>query len=113
MEKENNMHGDHKMCDWCGNETGRKYRWMRLILAVVIGLFIFSAGYHLGELNVLVHSQYGSQMDMSSYRGHRMMQDDNMIQMQYSQDGNGPTTLITPAVPVTPTSTATTAPARQ
>lgn len=100
MENENKQNHEHnKMCDWCGNEYGRKYRWMRLVLAIVIGLFIFSAGYHLGELNVLVHQQYGSGYrydQMETMMGNMRRSNPMMpIQAQYNQDGAGPSTVIT------------------
>jgi hypothetical protein len=98
MEKEQNHGSEHRMCDWCGNEYGRKYSWLRLVVGILIGLFIFSAGYHLGELNVLVHSQYGTQMMQGdwnrSMHGHLIM----------NQDANGTsTTIVVPAQDVTTT----------
>ncbi len=106
MEKEANQDHEHKMCDWCGNQYGRKYSWMRLIVAIVIGLFIFSAGYHLGELNVLVHSQYG-QVSGMMYGGHgdRIHSDWNQPMMQIEE--------VVPATPTTPAGNTTITPVRQ
>lgn len=104
---------DHKMCDWCGNETGKKYRWARLIIAIVIGLFIFSAGYHLGELNVLVHGQYGQMSGMMEGHGDRMRSGWGQTMMMDDQTGYSgtTTTVVVPAMPVAPTPAPTT-PAR-
>ncbi len=37
MEKEQQNSSGNKMCDWCGNEYGRKYSWLRLIVGILIG----------------------------------------------------------------------------
>jgi hypothetical protein len=59
---ENEKKSDRQMCDWCGNEYGRKYKWWRLILAIVIGLFIFLAGIQIGEMRIETLQQYGGHM---------------------------------------------------
>lgn len=97
---EQNNHGEHKMCDWCGNKYGHKYTWMRLVVGILIGLFIFSAGYHLGELNVLVQ-QSAVKSHYSSMRMNRMMMDGTK---KYG------TTIV---VPVSETKPAAQAPAQQ
>jgi hypothetical protein len=102
MDKEQQHGSEHKMCDWCGNQYGRKYSWLRLVVAILIGLFIFSAGYHLGELNVLVHSQYGSPMMMEGRMMHRTM---GAMGTSSMMDGNamyGTTTIVVPAAEATP-----------
>ncbi|MDB5255130.1 MAG: hypothetical protein JWL92_506 [Candidatus Nomurabacteria bacterium] len=105
MEQEQKHGPEHKMCDWCGNEYGRKYSWLRLVVAILIGLFIFSAGYHLGELNVLVHSQYGSQMSQGHWQGRIMGSRGDMMNQEY-----GTTTILIPSADATPATTAPAAP---
>ncbi len=85
MEKESM---DNK-CGWCGQGTGL-FSWKRLILAVLIGLFIFLAGIQIGTMR----GSYGN-------NGPRMM----MHNMRYDNYDEGVTRTIVipaPAVQTTP-----------
>ena len=101
MENEKNG-----MCDVCGFHKGR-YMWTRLILAVLIGLFIFLAGIQIGELRSEV---YGGRM-MRWHNEGGMMMDNSMMP---GQDGSTRTIMImppangtTPAAPAAATAPAT------
>ncbi|GEM_PF-2392796 len=49
MEHEKtSMNMDHKTCGWCGLDKG--FSFIRLLLAIVLGLFIFFAGMVIGQM---------------------------------------------------------------
>lgn len=85
---------EHHMCDWCGNEYGRKYKWWRLILAILIGLFIFLAGIEIGQMRSSLYGEYGGHMMRygQGYHGDYMMND-----QYYGPDED--TTIVVPANP--------------
>jgi hypothetical protein len=104
MEKENMPMSNHgKTCGWCGLDKG--FSWMRLILAIVLGLFIFFAGMVLGQMRA--SGGYDRGMMMRHSRGG--YNQDNMGLMQPVQmDGQAvpvgttTTTIVSPAQPATP-----------
>lgn len=105
MDNNNNqpMHHGEK-CEWCG--LGKGFSWTRLVLAILIGLFIFLAGIQIGEMR--------GNGGMSQYGRHRMMSNevwnngDNMNMGQMPMD-NGTTTIVVPSntTPVGPAPTTT------
>ncbi len=90
MENNNNPKNDHRMCDWCGNEYGRKYRWWRLILAILIGLFIFLAGIEIGQMRMANYGIGGHMMHRHMYNGGYGMDD-----QEYGPQGT--TTIVVPS----------------
>jgi hypothetical protein len=109
MEKEN-MQGskNDRMCDWCGYKQGMRYSWLRLLLAILIGLFIFFAGIEIGQMRAAVYGgEYGQGMmmhhmhdDQDSDMNGTMMNN----QMMPGQDGSTTTTFVVPSNPEMPTS---------
>jgi hypothetical protein len=106
MEQQEHMHNhdNSKMCDWCGNRNGMRYSWLRLVLALLIGLFIFFAGIEIGQLRAAVYGAPGSNMFMH----HRYESFDGM--MMPGQD-DSTTTLLVPSQSATPTAAPATKPA--
>lgn len=82
MENEKNM-----TCDICGCHKDGRYRWVRLLLAVLIGVFIFLAGIQLGEMRGQVYG-YGRNTHYWHTTGGNMMWD--------NQDGST-TMMVVPA----------------
>jgi hypothetical protein len=83
------------LCGWAG--CGRSFSWIRLVVAVLLGLFIFSAGIELGEMKAAAYMGYGG---MEGHHGRN-----GEIMQWYGRD-NGTTTVVIPATtPTTPTTT--------
>jgi hypothetical protein len=70
------------LCGWAG--CGRSFSWLRLVIAVLIGLFIFSAGIELGEMKA---SYMGYGMEGRHFRNTEMM----------NWNDTGTTTVVVPA----------------
>jgi hypothetical protein len=100
MEKETTNNSEHgKTCHWCGLDKG--FSWTRLVLAILIGMFLFLLGIRIGQMG-------------GSYNGSRMMERGDMRMNHYMMNGNDnieTRTIVIPA-PSTPAApAATTAPA--
>lgn len=67
-------HGGACSCASC-HGWGGQYRWLRILIGIVVMLIVFSAGVKLGEWKGIVESQSG-------YYGGRMM-------APYGWNGNG------------------------
>ncbi len=80
------------LCGWAG--CGRSFSWLRLVIAVLIGLFIFSAGIELGEMKAMAYMGEGHMI------GRHWNND-----MDGSMMGNGGTTTIVVPAPATPSNT--------
>jgi hypothetical protein len=95
MEMENEK---DKMCDICGAHKDGRYRWVRLLLAVLLGVFIFLAGIQIGEMRGEV---YG-------YRGHTMRWDMRGNDMMWNDQGGSTSMIVVPTdtqtTPTTPSS---------
>ncbi len=108
MEKDMN-HNSGEKCGWCGLDKG--FSGKRMMLAILIGIFIFLLGIQIGEMRDGAGYGYYGHMGgrRMEYRGQWMMGNDDIIP---GQDGlglpQGTTTVIVPAQQAAP---ATAAPA--
>ncbi|HTH93290.1 MAG TPA: hypothetical protein VL576_02320 [Candidatus Paceibacterota bacterium] len=89
MEHENNG----QMCEWCGRHKDGRYMWLRLVLAILIGVFIFLAGIQIGELRGEVYGYRNMHMMRWQNDGGTMM----MNMQTYPDTDAAPTTTNAPA----------------
>lgn len=108
MEHEKN----ERMCEWCGRHKDGRYLWLRLVLAVLIGVFIFFAGIQIGEMRGEVYGgAYGGHMMRWHNEGGEMMMDNSMMPgqdgsttiMMVPANGTSPSSISGQAIPTTKT----------